>query len=131
MESILALFFVVLAIVLVSCSCQFLNRHKQDKRRKLVATKRYRVNKSDSFTIQYQEQPNGTIKIYCTEHPRNSYSADATKCHLYGSGEVCVTSGKEPRSLDRAKAIAMMWMEGYSRYVRTGRFPNSGGRVRV
>lgn len=96
-----------------------------------VVTKRYRVRGTDNYTISFERQSNGTYKIRCTEHPANSYSSAATKCHLYGSGDVCVTAGKEPRSLDRAVAIAQVWMNGYSTYVRTGRFPTGKSRVNV
>jgi hypothetical protein len=44
---------------------------------------------------------------------------------------VCVASGQEPHTLDRAVAIAKFWIGGYSRYVRTGAFPIGGKRVHV
>ncbi len=96
-----------------------------------VVTKRYRVRGSDTYTIHFERQAGGTYRIRCTEHPTNRYSSDATKCHLYNSGNVCVTAGKEPRSLDRAVAVAQVWMNGYSSYVRTGKFPNGKSRVNV
>ncbi len=95
-------------------------------------TKNYRQQPyGDHYTIVFRPQPNGTFKIYCPEHPDNPHSTDVTKCHLYSSGEICVAAGKEPRTLDRAKAIAMFWIDGYSRYIRTGVFPNGNAKVNV
>jgi hypothetical protein len=95
-------------------------------------TKRYRQTQfGDLYTIQFRPQPSGTVKLFCLDHPYNPYSDDAAKCHLYSSGEICVSHGCEPRTLDRAKAIATAFMDGYSQYVRTGVFPNGGKRVSV
>jgi hypothetical protein len=94
-------------------------------------TKHYRVDGTDAYTIEYREESNGAYSIWCWDHPHNAYSNAASDCHLFSSGQVCVTSGKEPRSLDRAKAIAHVWMKGFSAYVRSGQFPNRAARVNV
>lgn len=85
----------------------------------------------DLYTIEYRKQSKGTYKIFCSDHPYNSQSTSVHKCHLYSSGEVCITAGREPRTLDRAKAIATLWMHGYSQYIRTGTFPAGKSRVNV
>jgi hypothetical protein len=107
------------------------NNSPQKKGGTNMVQKRYRVNGKDNYTIRYERQSNGTFRIMCTEHPYNAHSTSVTKCHLFSNGEVCVTGGKEPRTLDRAVAIAQVWMEGYSRYVRTGKFPTGRKRVNV
>lgn len=99
-----------------------------------MRTKRYE-NRQDEYTdeyvIDYIREDDGTIRMKVTEHPENPYDADVRKCHLYPSGNICVSKGKEPRSLEVAEAIAYYWMNGYSAYVRSGTFPDTGGRVQV
>lgn len=97
-----------------------------------VITQRYRQKPyGDLYTIEFRRQSDGHYDIYATEHPANPYDSAVTKCHLYSSGRVCVAAGKEPRTLDRAKAIAFTWMDGYSVYCRTGVFPTGAKRVNV
>ena len=93
--------------------------------------KNYRVNGRDQYQIDFRPQPNGTIKLFALEHPADSHGAAVSENHLYSTGEVCVAAGHEPRSMDRAKAVAVHWMEGFSEYVRTGEFPKGGRRVSV
>lgn len=93
--------------------------------------KEYRVNGRDDFRIDFRSQPEGTIKMFPLEYPVDPTGASLVSKHLLSSGEICVSSGNEPRTLDRAKAIAVLWMEGYSKFIRTGTFPNAGGRVTV
>ena len=94
--------------------------------------KRYRETRSkDLYTIEFRLQPGGHYDIHCTEHPTNRYDPSVSNCHLYSSGKVCVAGGKEPRTLDRAMAIAFIWMEGYSQYCRSGVFPTGAKRVNV
>ncbi|WP_339734832.1 hypothetical protein [uncultured Gimesia sp.] len=99
----------------------------------MAVTKNYRVDGTDDYTIKYEEKGwlSPTYKITCTRHPHNPRSNSVNDCHLYSSGEVCVAAGKEPKSLDKAKAIGMAFCEGYSQYVRTGKFPNGRKRVNV
>jgi hypothetical protein len=51
--------------------------------------------------------------------------------HLLEADKVCVAQGREPKTLDRAKAIAYVWMRCYSQFVKTGHFPNPAHRVNV
>jgi hypothetical protein len=85
----------------------------------------------DRYTIEYRRQPHGTYKLFCTEHPYNPYSTAVTKCHLYGSNEVCVSASFRVDSLDKAKAVAASFIDGYSTYIRSGAFPNGAKRVHV
>lgn len=97
----------------------------------MATTKHYRVNGRDTYTVKYVKQSNGTYKIYCTERPYNPQSRDPNKTHLYSNGQVCVSRGKEPRTIDKAQAVGMAFCEGYSQYIRTGSFPNGRKRVDV
>ena len=36
-----------------------------------------------------------------------------------------------PETIDRAKAIALLWMHGFSIYRLMGVFPNGGARINV
>ena len=95
-------------------------------------TQRYRqTTYSDLYTIEYRPQTDGTFKLLCTEHPYNSYSTAVTDCHLYSNNEICVSSSYRVNSLEKAKAIATSFMDGYSQYVRSGVFPNGAKKVNV
>lgn len=93
--------------------------------------KSYRVNGKDLYQMDYRPHDEGFLKMYCLLHPHDPHKKGSPEHHMYDSGEICVAKGKEPRTLDRAKAIATLWMEGFSKYVRTGSFPQGGGRVKV
>lgn len=92
--------------------------------------KRYRVNGRDDYAIEFVASE-GKFKLFAREHPADPYGKPVNDCHLYSSGEICVAAGHEPVTLDRAKAIAVHWMEGWSQYVRTGEFPKGSRRVTV
>lgn len=94
-------------------------------------TKRYRIDGRDDYTIEYRPQSNGTYKIFATTCPADPYGKGPHTHHRYASGEICVAAGREPRTLDRSKAIASLWMKRYSQYLRTGSFDNSGSKVNV
>ena len=96
-----------------------------------VTTKRYRIDGEDEYTIEYQRQSDGTYKIFAPACPPDPHGEGPSVHHRYSSGEICVVAGREPETLDRAIAIASLWMKRYSRYVRTGSFDNSGSRVDV
>ena len=76
-------------------------------------------------------QSDGTIKLYVLDHPADPYDGGVTENHLYSDGHICVVAGYEPRTMDKAKAFAVHWMEGFSAYIRTGKFPNKGRRIHV
>ena len=97
---------------------------------KHVARKGYRVDSGDEYLIDFYHD-GSKYSMYAPLHPECPFDPKVTESHLYDSGQICVTAGKEPRTLDEAKAIAMVWAEGYSEYIRTGSFPAGGKRVRV
>lgn len=97
---------------------------------KSTTTKHYRSRSGDNYAIRYEEK-NGKYKMYADQHPEPARRGPASDSHLYKSGEICVTKGQEPRSMDRAKGVAQVWMEGYSEYCRSGEFPTGKRRVDV
>lgn len=88
---------------------------------------------SDEYCIEYRTDKSGKIALYCTDHPTNRYSDDPRKTHIFEDkgGKLCVAAGREPRDFEHAEAIAFLWMQGYSQYVRTGEFGATGGCVDV
>ncbi len=98
----------------------------------MARTTRYRESTTgDEYAIRYEEQPGGTWKMYADEHPPNPFDPSVSKCHLYSSKLICVASGKEPHAFERAQAIAFVWMDGFSQYIRRGVFPTGRKRVHV
>ena len=51
--------------------------------------------------------------------------------HLLEDDYICVAEGREPTTIERAKAIAMHWMQGFEEYRHTGEFPNGRARFDV
>lgn len=89
------------------------------------------VGGRDRYAIKLTENRDGTYTLKALVYPPNTKGGGVLSHHLYDSGEICVAAGREPRTLDRAKAIAMSWCEGWSQYVRTGKFPNGPKKVHV
>jgi hypothetical protein len=89
---------------------------------------------ADAYTIWYRREDDGTYTLWAHNWPNDPFH-NVDESHLGGStpagAEVCIAPGKEPRSLERAEAIAHTWMLGYSEYVRTGKFPKGTRRVSV
>jgi hypothetical protein len=94
-------------------------------------TKSYVVDGKYRFTIDFRSQSDGTYKLFALEYPENPHSGSVQSHHLYSSGEICITTGHEPRTLDRARALAMLWCEGWSYYVQHGTFPTGRRKVSV
>lgn len=96
-----------------------------------MTTKRYR-NGSDRYTIEFRWiSKAGYYELYCLEHPYNPHSTDVNDCHLWPSNKICVSAGKEPKTFDRAVAVAHYWIHYYSKYVRTGSKEQPKHRVNV
>jgi hypothetical protein len=87
---------------------------------------------NDEYVIEFRyDWLKGYHVIYCFDHPPCPYPRNTPKDHLYGDGRISVTEGKEPKTRDKAKAIAQVWMNGWSCYIRTGHFSNRGRKVYV
>ena len=90
-------------------------------------------DRGHNYTIEFRREGDGTYSLWALESPHNPYTgADVvTTHHLYSTGEICVAESAKPRTLDRAVAIAVYWMNRYSVFVETGTFPKTPGRVNV
>ena len=62
------------------------------------ATKRYRIDGVDDYTIDYRWQSVGYYKIFAVACPTDPYGNGPTTHHRYDSGEICVAAGREPRT---------------------------------
>lgn len=96
-------------------------------------TKEYLVHKIDRYEIQFVVQSNRTIKLFALQRPADPHGGGVLQNHVYSDDSICVAAGNEPRTMERAEAVAHMWMTGYSAYIRDpqGRFANNGCRVDV
>ena len=72
----------------------------------------------------------GFYVIICHLHPSCAWPL-GMHAHLHPDNRICVTEGSEPQTATRAKVIACVWMYGFSRYRRTGVFPNDAFRVDI
>ena len=88
------------------------------------------IDRRDNFSIEIRPCGN-YFTLHATKYPPNPRGGSVHDTHLYGSGQICVAAGHEPKTVDRAKAIAMSWCEGYSKYIRGSSFPNGAKRVNV
>lgn len=87
---------------------------------------------TDSFEIEYRRDDAANYRMYVNEHPNNPHLDDPRESHFYACcSPICVTKGKEPRSMEMAEAIAHYWMVGFSTHARTGSFPDKGASVQV
>jgi hypothetical protein len=91
---------------------------------------RFLVDGVDNYSIEIRDA-GGYFTLHAITYPPNRRGGGVTTHHLYESGKICVNAGKEPHTIDKAKAIAMFWCDGWSKYQRTGVFPNSASRVNV
>lgn len=89
------------------------------------------VIRSVTFTVRYEKDDAGCFTIYIIDRPPNIRSDSPPLVHMYSDGRVSVDEGREPETLDDARAIARYWARGYLKYQRTGVFPNDGGKVNV
>lgn len=90
----------------------------------------YRVAGKDNYVIDFVAK-NGKWELVPRLFPKNTGSnRDA---HLNGDGTICVAKGLDGKMADGsfAVAVAKAWAAGYSEYIRSGHFPNEGGKVQV
>lgn len=85
-----------------------------------------------AYRIRFQFHPIRKYwTLWCLLAPRNPYPAQPAKDHLLKGNQICVTTGREPRTLSRAKALAYLWLRGFSVYIRSGSFPNKAEQINI
>lgn len=86
----------------------------------------------NQFRIRYEPITKG-IRPRALKYPpipdTKNRSRKVTATHVYSDGRISTTT--PPKTLEKAKAIARYWATGYVAYIKTGVFPNDGGRVKV
>ena len=92
---------------------------------------RYVVKGTDHYVIEFRPQSDGAIKMFAINHPADPWGKTVVVHHLYTNGTICVAAGHEPRTADRARAIAQVWAAGWSSYIRTGTFPSGSQKVNI
>ena len=93
----------------------------------------HRDDYTDEYVIEFRHDGD-VYWLYCNARPSNDYDdgVNVDKTHLHSCcGQICVSKGKEPRSMEFAEAFAHYWMSGYSEMARTGEFPDDGAAVEV
>ncbi len=90
-------------------------RKKQDggkslTRKECTVICNFIVDGVDRYSIDIRPGGPG-LKLFALSYPANARGGSVSDHHLYASGEICVASGHEPRTIERAKAIAMSWSE--------------------
>jgi len=85
---------------------------------------------SSSSTCAPARGPAARSPSSASRHPRTPMMAGPETLHLY-SDATSASSPAASRTRSTRQAIACCFAQGFSLYVRTGTFPNNGGRVRV
>ena len=83
--------------------------------------KHYLVNKCDRYTIELRPQSDGAITMLVLEYPAAPWGESAHETHLNSNGSIDVAPRNEPRTMERAQAIAKAWCEAWSTRLRTRR----------
>ena len=61
------------------------------------------------------------LDVYCRSRPSlNGQDSDVHKTHIFSDDRLCFASGKEPRTQQRAEALAAQWAEYFLTYRQTG-----------
>jgi len=97
----------------------------------MATIKHYLINNRDNFSFEFTLLTAGYYQIRALRYPVDPRNGGPAVNHLYDDGKICVAVGREPRTLERAIAIATLWAYRYSDYVRTGTFNNRGGKMNV
>jgi hypothetical protein len=94
----------------------------------------YNMPTGGHYRIQYRRHGTFLGPTYFTmrvlEHPACNHPLGVS-AHLLDGNQICVSQGREPQTIERAKAIAFQWMYGFEVYRRTGAFPNGAARFNV
>lgn len=95
----------------------------------------YRLPNGSIYKIQYRETKDGYFgpafyRMKVIQHPPCSYQTGVS-AHLLEANFICVAEGREPDTIERAKAVALHWMTGFESYRRHGVFPNGQSRFDV
>lgn len=95
----------------------------------------YQMPSGATYKIQYRHYGDGPMgpshyRMKVTDHPPCIYPLGLYS-HLLEADFICVLQGREPRTIERAQAVAFHWMTGFEAYRQSGEFPNGPARFDV
>ncbi len=92
----------------------------------------YNMPSGGTYRIQFRRVGlfGGIYKMRVIQKPDCPYTLGVV-AHLLEADYICVAAGREPTTIDQAKAIAFHWMNGFETYRRRGSFPNGRARFDV
>ncbi len=82
------------------------------------------------YRLAYDSEGRGYYQVRALDHPSCNYPL-GVPAHLLTADLICVAQGREPRTIERAKAVAFCWMTGFESYRRTGVFPDNAVRFDI
>lgn len=86
----------------------------------------------DAYSIECRwDDSVSAYRLYCIAHPPSRVYPLGHPAHLLEGDEICVELNRRPTTIDGAKAVAMVWLIGFSTYIRSGVFPNGPTRTHV
>lgn len=94
----------------------------------------YRMPSGSVYKIQFCRILDASMgpdffRMKIIEHPPCSYPL-GVQAHL-DADFISVGMGREPQTIERAKAIACRWMTGFETYHQSGEFPDGRSRFDV
>ena len=92
----------------------------------------YNMPTGGTYRIQFSRTGilGGHYKMRVLQRPECPFPL-GIPAHLLAGDHICVAAGREPRTIEQAKAIAFHWMSGFEAYRRSGSFPNGRARFDV
>lgn len=93
----------------------------------------YRTPSGNVYKIAYHSPYRGVRSYYVmtiVSRPSCTYPT-GVYAHLLSGDQICVATGRDPTTLDRAKAIALHWIRGFEEYRTTGVFPNGPAKYNI
>lgn len=92
----------------------------------------YRMPTGGTYRIQFRRAGIfvGPYEMKVIQRPECPFPLGVS-AHLLAGDHICVATGREPRTIEQAKAIAFHWMNGFETYRRSGSFPNGRARFDV
>lgn len=92
----------------------------------------YKMPTGGTYRIQFRRAGliGGHYRMRVLQRPECPYPLGVA-AHLLEADHICVATGREPRTIEQAKALAFHWMNGFETYRRTGSFPNGRARFDV
>lgn len=73
----------------------------------------------DAYTFRFEDTGAYWV-IFILKHPPNPIGGGAHKTHILAGNQLCIVTGREPKTLQAAVACSCEFIVYFSRYIRTG-----------